>query len=275
MEYLNDECLVDVSRISKWTKLMRSMASAIKFIRKLRSKEKAKLELVRHYLFRKSQEKSFRDAIKDIKHHRPLSKKDRVLCLSPFFESGVLRVGGRTKRSLLPFETCIQLYIQNCHEICMHIGVEYTRNYIQQRYHVLGIRAIVRSLAFKCFDCRRFRAHGLQPPMADLPGIRFQETQSPVIFINVGVDYLGSFAVVHRDAEVKIYICLFTSLVRRAIHLELAEDLSTDKCLKAIRRFIARRGQQRSFLSDNGSKFPKTTDVGPRLHQRSATEPVC
>ena len=201
-----------------------------------------------------------------MKQHRPLSKNDRLLCLSPFFESGLLRVAGRTKRSSLPFdakhpiildskEHSIQLYIQKCHEICMHIGVEYTRNYIQQRCHILGIRAFLRSLAFKCFDCRRFRAQGLQPPMADLPDIRFQETQSPVIFTNVGVDYLGPFAVVHRDSEVKTYICLFTCFVTKAIHMEVAEDVSTDKCLTAIRRFIARRGQQRLFLSDNGSNF--------------------
>ena len=44
-------------------------------------------------------------------------------------------------------------------------------------------------------------------------------------------------------------------MVTRAIHLEVAEDLSTDKCLTAIRRFIARRGQPRLFLSDNGSNF--------------------
>ena len=60
---------------------------------------------------------------------------------------------------------------------------------------------------------------------------------------------------VHRDTEVKTYICLFTCLVKRAIHLDVAEDLSTDKCLTAIRRFIARRGQPRLFLSDNGSNF--------------------
>ena len=271
MEPSNDECIINVSRFSKWTKLMRSMAFVIRFIKSLRSKQRGKLELddineARIYLFRKSQEKSFKDAIKDMNQHRPLSKKDRLLCLSPFFESGLLRVGGRTKRSLLPFdakhpiildsnEHSIQLYIQKCHGICMHIGVEYTRNYIQQRCHILGIRLFLRSLALKCFDCRRFRAQGLQPPMADLPDIRFQETQSPVVFTNVGVDYLGPFAVVHRVTEVKTYICLFTCLVTRAIHLEVAEDLSTDKCLKAIRRFIARRGQPRLFLSDNGSNF--------------------
>ena len=126
---------------------------------------------------------------------------------------------------------------------------------MQQRCHILGIRAFLRSLAFKVFDCRRFRAQGLQPPMADLPDIRFQETQSPVIFTNVGVDYLGPFAVVHRDAEVKTYIYLFSCLVTRAIHQEVADDLSTEKCLTAIRRFIVRRSQPHLFLSDNGCNF--------------------
>ena len=136
-----------------------------------------------------------------------------------------------------------------------YLYAHWTRNYIQQRCHILEIRAFLRSLAFKCFDCRHFRAQGLQPPMADLPDIRFQETQSPVIFTNVGLDYLGPFAVVHRDSEVKTYICLFTCFVTRAIHLEVAEDLSTDKCLTAFQRFIPRRGQLRLFLSDNGSNF--------------------
>ena len=76
METSNDECIIDVSRFSKWTKLMRSMAVVIRFIKNLRSKQRGKLELddineARIYLFRKSQEKSFKDAIKDIKQHRP------------------------------------------------------------------------------------------------------------------------------------------------------------------------------------------------------------
>ena len=183
------------------------MAFVIRFIKSLRSKQRCKLELddtneARIFLFRKSQEKSFNDAIKDIKQNRSLSKKDCLLRLSPFCESGLPRVCGRTKRSSLPFdfkqpiimdskEHSIQLYIQKCHKICMRIRVEYTRNYIQQRCHILRIRAFLGSLASKCFGCLRFRSQGLQPPMADLADIPFQETQSPVIFTNVGVDYLG------------------------------------------------------------------------------------
>ena len=59
----------------------------------------------------------------------------------------------------------------------------------------------------------------------------------------------------HRDKEVKTYICLFTCLVTRAIHLEIAEDFSTDKYITAIRRFISRLGQPRVLMSDNATKF--------------------
>ena len=29
-------------------------------------------------------------------------------------------------------EVIVKFFIQKCHEICMHLGVEYTRNYIQK-----------------------------------------------------------------------------------------------------------------------------------------------
>ena len=126
---------------------------------------------------------------------------------------------------------------------------------MQQRCHIIGVRESRKSLAFKIFECRRFRAVGLQPPMADLPEVRFQDSSLRAVFANVGLDYLGPFAVMHTDKEVKTYICLFMCLVTRAILLEIAEDLSNDKCIPANRRFISRRGQPRVLMSDNAINF--------------------
>ena len=48
---------------------------------------------------------------------------------------------------------------------------------------------------------------------------------------------------------------MFTCLTTRAIHIEVCHSLSTDSCLLAIQRFIARRGIPSRFESDNGTNF--------------------
>ena len=58
-----------------------------------------------------------------------------------------------------------------------------------------------------------------------------------------------------NQATHKRYGALFTCLTTRAVHLELASDLSTDIFILALRRFIARRGKPKEILSDNGTNF--------------------
>ncbi|XP_043258045.1 uncharacterized protein LOC122400588 [Colletes gigas] len=44
-------------------------------------------------------------------------------------------------------------------------------------------------------------------------------------------------------------------IIRQATHLELATDLTTESCLGALKRFLARRGKPRHIYSDNGTNF--------------------
>ena len=39
------------------------------------------------------------------------------------------------------------------------------------------------------------------------------------------------------------------------MHIEVANDLSTDSFINALKRFIARRGQPDEIFSDNGTNF--------------------
>ena len=48
---------------------------------------------------------------------------------------------------------------------------------------------------------------------------------------------------------------MFTCLTARAVHLELASDLSTNIFILALRRFIAPRGKRKEILSGNGTNF--------------------
>ena len=64
--------------------------------------------------------------------------------------------------------------------------------------------------------------------------------------------------------KLKCYEVLFTCLSSRAIHLEVANSLSTDSFLNAYRRFIGRHGPVHQLQPDQGTNF-----VGARneLHE--------
>lgn len=88
--------------------------------------------------------------------------------------------------------------------------------------------------------------------MADLPSDRL--TVAPP-FTYVGIDYFGPYVIKDGLKECKRYGALFTSLVSRAVHIEIAHSLEIDCFLNALRRFIARRGPVRELRCDNGTNF--------------------
>ena len=53
----------------------------------------------------------------------------------------------------------------------------------------------------------------------------------------------------------KRYIALFGCCATRAIHLEVAEDLSTESFILLFRRFCARRSTPSTVVSDNATCF--------------------
>ena len=89
--------------------------------------------------------------------------------------------------------------------------------------------------------------------MADLPVCRVSSFSRPFQF--TGVDYFGPMSVKRGRSVVKKWGCLFTCLVTRAIHLELADSLETDDFIMVLRCFIARRGTPEEIWSDNGTNF--------------------
>jgi len=71
----------------------------------------------------------------------------------------------------------------------------------------------------------------------------------------VGVDYFGSILVKLRRSQVKRYGCVFTCLAIRAVHIEIAHDLTTDSFIQAFSRFVSRQGPPIEVFSDNGTNF--------------------
>ena len=88
--------------------------------------------------------------------------------------------------------------------------------------------------------------------MAPLPAIRLRLTFRP--FDQCAVDYAEPFKTTQGRGikRQKIYLCLFTCLQTRAIHLETAWAVDTDSFLNAIARFTSRRRVPKEIVSDNG-----------------------
>ena len=161
----------------------------------------------------------------------------------------------RTPLLLDSKEPITKLYLKHAHEICCHAGPEFVKAFVQQRFKVLGIRTALRSINYRCFICRRFRAGNVQPEMAPLPQLRFPSPKSPFPFEETGVDLFGPFFTVNGCKIEKHYGIILNCLVTRACHLESCSSMTTDIFLNAFLRFIARRGYPRLLRSDNGKNF--------------------
>ncbi len=79
--------------------------------------------------------------------------------------------------------------------------------------------------------------------------------QSP--FTNTGVDFAGPLYVRYPGStkSSKVWLCLFTCCVVRAVHLDLVPDMTATAFLRCLKHFVARRGLPRRIISDNAQTF--------------------
>ncbi|XP_078495525.1 uncharacterized protein LOC144750934 [Ciona intestinalis] len=191
-------------------------------------------------------------------------RKSPVFKLDPFVSDGVLRVGGRLERAPIGYEArhpailphtshLTDLIITYHHSAAGHSGLNHTLNLLSQRFFVMKSTAAVRRVLNNCLPCRRRYAKPAQQLMSSLPSPRLQVEAPP--FSYTGVDYFGPIMVRQGRSSVKRYGCLFTCMTTRAVHLELAKDLTADAMINALRRFIARRGAPMHIYSDNGTNL--------------------
>ena len=58
----------------------------------------------------------------------------------------------------------------------------------------------------------------------------------------------------HGGAK-KVWICLYTCCVTRAVYLDLVPDLAAEAFIRCFKRFSARRGFSARMISHNGKTF--------------------
>ena len=183
---------------------------------------------------------------------------------------GLLRCGGRLQHAAVPASAThpvllpqddpyTTLVITDLHQKLQHVGTAHTLSQLRRNYWVPHGRQTVKKTLKECRTCRRHQGqHYNMPPMPDLPSERVN--RSPP-FTYTGVDYFGPLYCTDRPGEGKVWVVLFTCLAIRAIHLELAMDLTADQFLQVLRRFISRRGTPKELLSDNAPHFRVADEV--------------
>ena len=198
-----------------------------------------------------------------------LSKTHELVKLQPYLDSdGMLRVGGRLQTAhhlphamrhpvILPSKHPVtELIIADVdlkHKHCA--GTNHLATELSARFWIVHAVQTIKRTRLRCHGCQRHRNKAAAPLMAPLPGFRTAEPWRA--FERVGVDYAGPFLTRQGRGKVqtKRYLCLFTCLQTRAVHLELVYSMTTDGFLQAFGRFSHRRGTPSFVISDNGSNF--------------------
>ena len=255
---------IDVNRFSSWNSLINTTGYVFKFGTPKLNVEQEALEEHIPCLTETERRKAELYWIKVAQKNLP--DNSRLQNVTPFTdEEGVIRCNGRIRKStlltaeqkhpvLLPKNHKItELIVTQTHHDIYHPGHSRVIAEVRKKYWVVGLRSLAKQIGRRCVTCRRWRGKALEQIMADLPDFRMK---SGLPFETTAVDYFGPFFVKfgYRQRK-KVYGAIFTCLATRAVHAELVTDLTTDRFLMALRRFMSLYGQPKRMKSDKGTNF--------------------
>ena len=226
------------------------------------------------------QDKSYPGVVRDMRQGKRIDLVDKLNLTVD--DDGILRCKGRYDNvdvaesvkypKLLPKDQHFtKLVIEDYHSKSLHSGVSQTLSHIRKEYWIPSGHSQVKRTLNQCRICRRTEGNPFKMPrMPPWPKERVNEA---LPFEFTGLDYFGPLYVkVHSHDQGtpvtrKVWVCLFTCLVVRAVHLEVVEDMSADQFLLGLRRFVARRGAPRQIISDNAKQFKLARKVLNRTYQ--------
>ncbi|XP_067628473.1 uncharacterized protein [Eurosta solidaginis] len=278
---------VDYNRFTSFCRLIRTIGWVTRFVGRCRNGKQPdevygltswELEAAKTVIYRQVQAEAFAAELRLLEKGTPISRSSVIYKLSPYIdEHRILRVKGRidaaewlpvpTRRPIiLPSNHPLTKLLVKHHHVAMkHQNAEATICEIRQKYWIPRLRKLLRTVISSCQVCRLSRAAPVVPTMGPLPVDRLTPYVRP--FSYTGLDYFGPIIVTIGRRQEKRWVALFTCLTIRAIHLELAHDLSTDACIITIRNFINRRGVPVRIRSDNGKNFVGANQEAKRFSE--------
>ncbi|XP_055622958.1 uncharacterized protein LOC129766451 [Toxorhynchites rutilus septentrionalis] len=279
------EPIIDITRFSQWARLLRTMGYVLRFIHNLLHKKlklppesgvltREEIRGAEEVLWKIAQSDEFFEETKLLKEtqvpphavHCVVTKSSPIYRAWPFLDDrGVLRMRGRIGATkFASYEAKYQVILPRKHPITFLITDWYHRrfrhgnkesivNEMRQRFEISKLRTLVKKVMARCVWCHVMKTKPKSPPMASLPDARVSTFVRPFTF--VGLDYFGPVFVRVGRNQAKRWVALFTCLTIRAVHLEVVHTLSTESCIMAVKRFVARRGSPAVFYTDNATCF--------------------
>lgn len=267
-----------ITKYSSWRKLVRMTALCTRFVHNyLCRKENRRIEPLtstelihaREFWVRTAQHMSFSAEIRALQHDGQICKSSPLRSFNPVYSTDrILRIGGRLANAhemtaaarspaIIPRRCELSaLLISDAHEQTLHGGPALMLAYIRRAYWLIDGANEVRRYVSRCTTCFRYTAKPAQQLMAALPAARVVPSRP---FKHCAMDYSGAILV--RSAKgrglhaTKAYVAVFVCLATKAVHIELASDLTTTGFIAAYERFVARRGGCSDLYSDNATNF--------------------
>ena len=261
--------VMDCREFSTWKRLLRVTAYVLRFCRNLRLKSSLQSDNNQVQVGPIGAEE-IKDAEEYWAKKAQTGLSDRLekgdfKTLSPFIDDkGIIRVGGRVDPNLLsydgkgpallPYDHWISTLVTRDAHKAGHPGVAATTAKTRRRYWIIKGSNLAKIIKSRCTFCREMEAKVETQLMANLPSCRLQPYTPP--FLYTSCDYFGPVKVkVGRNKTAKHYGVIFTCLNTRAVHCEIATDLTTMEFLQVLRRFFSYRGYPKVLISDNGSQM--------------------
>ena len=263
-------------RFSSWKRFTRVHAWVRRFVDNCRGRARqngelkpSEIEDTEVQAIKSAQREAFPEEYLALQRRKELPKNSKLLAFRPRLdEEGQMRCDSRLKYAeflshdarfpiILPLKHQVtKLIVKYFHEKGNHAsGTNQTLAVLSTRFWIISGREEILEWEKECNKCRRRKAKAAKQIMAPLPQITLQLSLRP--FAQTAVDFGGPFVTIQgrRSRRQKRYLCLFTCLATRAVHLEMAFGLDTDSFLNSFYRMVNRRGLSREMLSDNGTNF--------------------
>ncbi len=265
---------------SSLTRLLRITAYAQRFMSKLKgtsaereSLTNAEIQAAKLTWDTFVQKRNFMEVYQAIKSNKKNELKEKLGL--KIDDKGLLRCHGRfcnaelfndaVHPKLLPRkDPYTDLVVNALHKSLMHARQKQTLAQLRMEYWITHGLTEVKRILTSCRVCRRYE--GGPFPTPEMPPYPKARVAQYAAFTYVGVDYLGPLYVKNGSGEVtKVWICLFTCLTSRAIHLEVIRNMTAEQFMYGLRRFIAKFGKPKRITSDNAPQFKLTKTALDKL----------